>query len=118
MLVELNNFIHIYIACRHTDMRKSIDGLAAILAQNFHLDPFGKNLFLFCGRKRDRIKGLLWEGDGFLLLYKRLEGGAFNWSKDPQEVLEITSQQYRWLMEGLAIHQKNTILKLDKKRSI
>ncbi|NMA84433.1 MAG: transposase, partial [Epulopiscium sp.] len=53
-----------------------------------------------------------------LLLYKRLEGGSFNWPKDPQDVLEITPQQYRWLMEGLSIHQKNTIPKLDKKRLI
>lgn len=118
MLAELSGFLHIYIACGRTDMRKSIDGLAAIVAQNFHLDPFEKNLFLFCGRKKDRIKGLLWEGDGFLLLYKRLEGGVFNWPKDPQEVLEITPQQYRWLMEGLSIYQKNIIPKLEKKRLI
>ena len=118
MLAELGGFLHIYIACGRTDMRKSIDGLAAIVVQNFHLDPFEKNLFLFCGRKKDRIKGLLWEGDGFLLLYKRLEGGAFNWPKDPQEVLEIPPQQYRWLMEGLSIYQENTIPKLEKKRLI
>ncbi|HZK01977.1 MAG TPA: IS66 family insertion sequence element accessory protein TnpB [Anaerovoracaceae bacterium] len=90
MLAELSGFLHIYIACGRTNIRKSIDGLAAIVAQNFHLDPFEKNLFLFCGRKRDKIKGLLWEGDGFLLLYKKLEGGTFNWPKDLQEVLEIT----------------------------
>jgi len=118
MLAEFNGFVHIYVACGHTDMRKSIDGLAAIVAQNFHLDPFDKSLFLFCGRRRDRIKGLLWEGDGFLLLYKRLEGGSFSWPKDPQEVLQITPQQYRWLMEGLSIHQKKIIPKLEKKRVI
>ncbi|SDZ35571.1 transposase [Proteiniborus ethanoligenes] len=118
MLAEFNGFVHIYVACGHTDMRKSIDGLAAIVAQNSNLNPFEKSLFLFCGRRRDRIKGLLWEGDGFLLLYKRLEGCSFNWPKDPQEVLEITPQQYRWLMEGLSIHQKNTIPKLEKKKVI
>lgn len=116
MLAELSGFLRIYVACGHTDMRKSIDGLAAIVAQNFKLDPFDKSLFLFCGRKRDRIKGLLWEGDGFLLLYKRLEGGKFNWPKDEQEVLELTPQQYRWLMEGLSIHQKKTIPQIDNKR--
>ncbi|WP_279380059.1 IS66 family insertion sequence element accessory protein TnpB [Sporosalibacterium faouarense] len=118
MLTELSGFVHVYVACGHTDMRKSIDGLAAIVTQNFKLDPFDKSLFLFCGRRRDRIKGLLWEGDGFLLLYKRLEGGSFNWPKNPQEVIKLTPQQYRWLMEGLSIHQKNTIPKLDKKRLI
>ena len=78
MLAELGGFIKIYIACGHTDMRKSIDGLSAIVSQNFMLDPFEKNLFLFCGRKRDRIKAILWEGDGFLLLNKRLENGRFS----------------------------------------
>lgn len=53
------------------------DGLAAIVVQNFKLDPFENALFLFCGNKKDRMKALLWEGDGFLLMYKRLENGAF-----------------------------------------
>ena len=115
MLAELGGFVKIYIACGHTDMRKSIDGLSAIVSENFKLDPFDKHLFLFCGRKRDRIKAILWEGDGFLLLYKRLEGGKFSWPKDELEVMELTSQQYRWLMEGLSIHQKKTIPKTERK---
>ena len=63
---------HIFLACGFTDMRKSVDGLAAIVQQNFQLDPFSNNLFIFCGRRHDRLKALLWRGDGFLLLYKRL----------------------------------------------
>ena len=63
----------IYIACGYTDLRRGIDGLASIVQSQFQLDPFQKMLFLFCGRRQDRIKGLYWEGDGFLLLYKRLE---------------------------------------------
>ena len=62
---------HVFIACGYTDMRKSIDGLSAIVIQQFRLDPFQPSLFLFCGRRRDRFKALLWQGDGFLLLYKR-----------------------------------------------
>jgi transposase len=52
-------------------MRKSIDGLCAIVQQSFQMNPFQKSLFLFSGRKHDRLKALYWEGDGFLLLYKR-----------------------------------------------
>ena len=115
MLAELGSSIKIYIACGRTDMRKSIDGLSAIVSQNFKLDPFDKNLFIFCGRKSDRIKAILWEGDGFLLLYKRLEDGRFKWPKDETEVMELTPQQYRWLMEGLSIHQKKTISKIEGK---
>ena len=68
MLKELTA-ANIYIVCGHTDMRKSIDGLAAIVQQQFDLDLFSDSLFLFCGRRRDRLKALLWEGDGFLLFY-------------------------------------------------
>ena len=67
---------NIYIVCGHTDMRKSIDGLAAIVQQQYKLDLFSSSAFLFCGRRRDRLKVLLWEDDGFLLLYKRLEDGG------------------------------------------
>ena len=61
--------------------------------------------FLFCGRRRDRIKGLYWEKDGFILLYKRLEQGAYQWPRSESEVKTLTPQQYRWLMEGLQIEQ-------------
>lgn len=71
----------------------------------FGLDPFQRALFLFCGRRKDRIKGLYWEGNGFVLLYKRLEEGKFQWPRSGDEVLELTAQQYRWLMEGLEIEQ-------------
>lgn len=66
----LSDFIgadKVYIACGHTDLRKGIDGLAMMVQQQFQLDPFTNTLFLFCGRRRDRIKGLYWERDGFIL---------------------------------------------------
>ena len=75
MLNDFNCSCPIYIACGYTDLRRGIDGLASIVQSQFQLDPFQKMLFLFCGRRQDRIKGLYWEGDGFLLLYKRLENG-------------------------------------------
>ena len=95
----------VYIACGYTDLRKGIDGLAHLVQQQFELDPFTNTLFLFCGRRRDRIKGLYWEKDGFILLYKRLEQGAYQWPRSESEVKTLTPQQYRWLMEGLQIEQ-------------
>ena len=90
-------------------MRKAIDGLAAIVQQNFKLDVFSGSLFLFCGKRCDRIKALLWEEDGFVLLYKRLENGKYKWPRDSDEARQITPQEFRWLMEGLSIEQKTAI---------
>ena len=69
MLNNASGFRKVYIAAGYTDLRRGIDGLASIVKFNFQLDPYEKDiLFLFCGRRSDRIKGLVWEGDGFLLL--------------------------------------------------
>ena len=67
----------VYIACGYTDLRRGIDGLAAMVQQEFQLDPFTNTLFLFCGRRWDRIKALYGEGNGVALLYKRLEPDSF-----------------------------------------
>lgn len=105
MLRDFTGADKVYIACGYTDLRKGIDGLATLVQQAFRLDPFTNTLFLFCGRQRDRIKGLYWEGNGFVLVYKRLEQGVYQWPRTAQEVKRITPQQYRWLMEGLKIEQ-------------
>ena len=105
MLNDFTGADRIYIACGYTDLRKGIDGLSAMVQQEFELDPFTNTLFLFCGRRRDRIKGLYWEQDGFILLYKRLERGVYQWPRNEREVRQLTAQQYRWLMEGLTVEQ-------------
>lgn len=105
MLNDFTGADKVYIACGYTDLRKGIDGLTRLVQQQFALDPFANTLFLFCGRRRDRIKGLYWEKDGFILLYKRLEQGAYQWPRSESEVKVLTPQQYRWLMEGLKIEQ-------------
>ena len=109
--------IKIYIACGRTDMRKQIDGLAQLVQDYFQLDVYERAIFLFCGRKCDRIKALYWDGDGFVLLYKRLEGqGRYRWPRTPEEMKQLTQQQYRWLMEGLEIEQKTKIQPARKGR--
>ena len=77
MLEDAAGIRRVVIACGYVDLRKGIDGLSMIIGGRYHQNPFEKGtLFLFCGRRSDRIKGLLWMGDGFLQLYKRLEAGC------------------------------------------
>jgi len=109
MLGDISKAERIFIACGYTDMRCGIDGLAAQIKQSFKLDPYDNSLFLFCGRRADRIKALYYEGDGFLLLYKRLEAGRYQWPRNTAEVKELTWQQVRWLTEGLSIMQPKAI---------
>ena len=85
MLKDLSLDKQVYIVTGYTDLRRSIDGLAMIVKAQLQLDPYSTALFLFCGRRCDRIKGLLWEGDGFLLLYKRLDNGRFQWPRNETE---------------------------------
>lgn len=113
MLADFTGADKVYLACGYTDLRRGIDGLASIVQQQFTLDPFTNTLFLFCGRRRDRIKGLYWEGDGFLLVYKRLECGSFQWPRTGEDAVRLTPQQYRWLMEGLSVEQPKAVRKAE-----
>lgn len=109
MLREVISSHQVYLVTGYTDLRLSIDGLAAIVKGQLRLDPYSSALFLFCGRRSDRIKGLLWEGDGFVLLYKRLDNGRFQWPRNEREARLLTPQQTRWLLEGLKIEQPKAI---------
>lgn len=104
----------IILAAGYTDMRLGIDGLATLVSCFFDMNPRENTLFLFCGRRADRIKGLLWQEDGFLLLYKRLDNGRFRWPRTSSEAMELTPQQLRWLLDGLSIHQNSSIKSLKK----
>ncbi len=116
MFNNSTGFDKIFIACGYTDLRRGIDGLASIVQNEFHLNPFQNCLFLFCGRRTDRIKGLLWEQDGFLLVYKRLENGKYQWPRNETEARSITPQQFRWLTEGLSIEPRKVVHKVSPKR--
>ena len=102
MLEDAAGIRRVVLACGYVDLRKGIDGLSMIIGDKYHQNPFEKGtLFLFCGRRADRIKGLLWMGNGFLLLYKRFEAGSLSWPRTTEEAADLTEEQYHYLMLGL-----------------
>ena len=118
MLKDANpkSFAGIYVVCGYTDLRYGIDSLAAIIEQKYKMELFVPNtLFLFCGHSASKIKGLLWEGDGYLMLYKRVECGRFSWPRNSDELAQLTPEQFRWLMMGFSINP--VIHNIDPKHS-
>jgi transposase len=93
----------VFIAVGATDMRKAINGLSMIVEENFDDDLFSGNLFAFCNRRRDIIKILFWDQNGFCLWHKRLEKDRFYWPESEDEVVNISGQQLSWLLAGLDI---------------
>ncbi|MBE3573725.1 MAG: IS66 family insertion sequence element accessory protein TnpB [Moorella humiferrea] len=88
-------------------MRKSIDGLAAIVQESFSLDLFSTCLFVFCNKRRNKLKILQWEHNGFWLHYRRLEKGVFQWPQDNRSgTVKISLRELNWLLDGLSLKQK------------
>lgn len=97
----------VYLTKGSTDLRKSIDGLAALVKEGFDLDPFSSSYFVFCNRKRDKLKILHWDYNGFWLYYRRLEKGKFQWpNENDTGTIQISYRQLRWLLDGLPMEQK------------
>mgnify|MGYP000736044060 CR=1 FL=1 len=106
MLGDVSGLEKIYIVCGYTDMRKSIDGLSTVIEDQLKMDPSSSALFLFCGRRRDRIKALFREPDGFVLIYKRLSvRGGYQWPRKQSEVRNLSWREFDWLMSGIDIDQ-------------
>ena len=93
----------VYLALGSTDMRKSINGLSIMVEQAMELNLFSGDLFVFCNRRRNIIKILYWDRNGFCLWHKRLEQDRFKWPKSEQEVMAIDQSQLQWLLYGFDI---------------
>ena len=98
----------IYIACGETDMRNNIDGLSAIVENSFALSPMSEAIFIFCNGKKDRLKILEWDGDGFWLHCKRLQRGRFPWPKssEGEKTMTLSHQELEQLLGGLKLRLK------------
>ena len=103
-MIDLKSFSHIYLYKGIVDMRNSINGLSAKVQNEMKLNPFGRYLFIFSGKKRDSIKILYWDKTGYCLWQKRLEVDKFIWSKNREaEAFEISHEQLQWLLDGYDI---------------
>jgi len=101
-MTQLSGMAHIYLHRDVVDFRKSINGLMVVVEDEMKISPFNGGLFIFCNRSRDKIKALYWDETGFCLWYKRLEKDKFKWPrKSNQSRIEVTAQQWQWLLSGL-----------------
>ena len=93
--------LKIYMATRPVDFRRGMDGLAAAVQEMLDLDPFAGAAFVFRAKRADRIKILVWDGTGLVLVYKRLEGSKFVWPQVRDGVMRISPAMFAALFEGL-----------------
>ena len=99
--------IKVYLAMGFTDMRKSINGLSVLVSEYLELNPFSGHLFVFCNRKRDMVKILYWDQNGFCLWHKKLEKHIFPWPDSKDQIKTIGKRELSWLLDGIDIHQKH-----------
>ena len=97
--------IKVYLVLGITDMRKSVNGLSILVSEHIGLDPFTGHLFVFCNRRKNILKILYWDRNGFCLWYKKLEKMLFRWPSEESEILEIGSRELGWLLDGLELSQ-------------
>lgn len=119
MVLSLSSQVRIYVACEVTDMRKHFDGLCAMVEHCFHLDRFAGDVFVFFNRRRNRVKLLVWDGNGFWLLAKRLEGGTFEMltgTESGATHVSIDRAKLMMLLEGIDV--KNAKFRRHFARSI
>lgn len=110
-MLDFNNANKVYLACGCTDMRKSINGLSAMVEGSFKLNPFEKAYFVFCNRGRNRIKILTWDNDGFWLYLKRLEKGHFKWPDSSEsQTMDLSHEELSQLLKA-----PNLELKIKRK---
>ena len=90
-----------FLCCRPVDMRNGFDGLAGIVRNYLVKDPISGDVFVFLNKLRTHIKLLYWDGDGFVLYYKRLEKGHYKWPKNTASSIEMTTIELSLLLDGI-----------------
>lgn len=104
----MKNPQQVYLVTGFTDMRKSINGLSVVVAEQLDLDPLSQAWFVFCNKQRDKLKILFWDTNGFWLYYRRLEQGLFQWPQcnECPSAMGIEARQLQWLLSGLPVNNQ------------
>lgn len=100
-MIAAHGQLRVYVATRPVDFRKGMDGLALAVQEMMGLDPFCGAAFVFRAKRADRIKVLIWDRTGMVLVHKRLEGGAFVWPQVQDGVMRMSPAQFSALFEGI-----------------
>ena len=96
--------VRVHLCRDAVDFRKAINGLSILVAEEMELDPFSAHVFGFCNRRRDQVKLLVWERNGFVLWQKRLEKDRFPWPREEgEEILTVTGRELNWLLDGIDV---------------
>lgn len=109
-MITPSNTYKIYLATRPVDFRKGMDGLAGYVMNNFDLDPFSGAFFVFRSKRKDKMKILVWDGTGSVLIYKRIEGTGFTWPEISHGTITLTKAQFEALFEGLNWRRVSSVL--------
>ena len=105
-MLPVSNSTVVFIATGVTDMRKSINGLSIIVEEELELSPLSGSIFAFCNRRKDIIKILYWDRNGFCLWHKRLEKDRFKWPQTSEDVCQVHTRELAWLLDGLSLEQE------------
>jgi transposase len=102
-MLALTSTTVIYLACGVTDLRKSFNGLSGIVEETLERDPTSGQVFVFCNRRRDRMKILYWDGSGLCVWTKRLEKGTFSWPENEVKSLRYRAEELQMLIAGIEV---------------
>lgn len=112
-MLKLTSETRIYVAAKSVDFRKAINGLTALIVEQFETPVNDGSVYVFYNSDRDRVKCLFWDKNGFVLYLKRLERGRFKFNKSDHEDYVITPEQLEWLLAGLDFKLMSQFSELD-----
>ena len=103
-MIRPRDEVRVHLCCDRVDFRKQMRGLSVLVQEELELDPFSAHVFAFCNGRRDHVKLLLWERNGFAMWQKKLERDRFPWPRRGEAaVVELSGRELNWLLDGMDV---------------